>query len=459
MKVYKIDYLVQKDRVRKDVFVEIGKDGKIIGIQKEFNGDYDVIKGLVLPGFQNAHSHCFQYAMAGMAEIHSTVNEPDDFWSWRDSMYKIALQISPEQLESVATMLYSEMLRFGYTEVAEFHYLHHDKNGQAYSNLSEMGERLMAAAQKVGMKITLIPIFYQKGGFGKEVTEGQKRFLSPDSDKYLELVESSRKSAEKYSKAKVVKGIHSLRAVDEKSLQNVLKTKESELPLHIHISEQLKEVEECQAFYGARPVEWLMDNFDVNENYHLVHATHLTDSEVSSIAKSKASVVLCPSTEGNLGDGIFPLREFQSKRGRWSIGTDSHIGLQFMEELRILDYGQRLISHKRNTFYSQEQGNSGFYSLEQSIFNGRKAMGRDTENFFEIGEDFDAVVVDLAHPLLFMSNPELKLTTNLFSMDQTSIKEVYVAGERLVTGGMHNQIDSIWMDFAKTMDELKFRLS
>lgn len=457
MKVYKIDSLVQKDHVLKDVFVEIGQDGKIVGIQTDCSGDYDVINGMVLPGFQNAHSHCFQYAMAGMAEIHSTENEPDDFWSWRDSMYKIALQISPEQLESVATMLYSEMLRFGYTEVAEFHYLHHDKNGDPYSNLSEMGERLMAAAQKVGMKITLIPIFYQKGGFGKDATEGQRRFLSSDSDEYLNLVEASRKSAENYSKASVVKGIHSLRAVDQKSLENVLKTKENALPLHIHISEQLKEVEECKAFYGARPVEWLINNFDVDENYHLVHATHLTESEVSSIAKSKASVVLCPSTEGNLGDGIFPLRDFQNQLGRWSIGTDSHIGLQFMEELRILDYGQRLISHKRNTFYSSEQGNSGFYALQQSIFNGRKAMGRDTKDFFEIGEDFDAVVVDIAHPLLFMSSSELKLSTNLFSMDQTSIKEVYVQGERVVTGGMHNQIDSIWLDFAKTLKKLNFR--
>lgn len=457
MKAYKIDYLVQKDRVLRDVFVEIGKDGKIIGIQQEFNGDFEVIHGMVLPGFQNAHSHCFQYAMAGMAEIHSTDNEPDDFWSWRDAMYKIALQISPEQLQSVAKMLYSEMLRFGYTEVAEFHYLHHDKEGNKYGNLSEMGERLMAAAEEVGMKITLIPIFYQKGGFGKESTEGQRRFLSKDSDQYLRLVESSSKSAEKYSKAQVVKGVHSLRAVDHKSLENVLNTKEAALPLHIHISEQLKEIEECKAFYNARPVEWLMANFDVDENYHLVHATHLVESEIEAIAKSKANVVLCPSTEGNLGDGIFPLKTFQSLNGRWSIGTDSHIGLQFMEELRILDYGQRLISHKRNTFYSKDQGNSGFYGLNQSIFNGRKAMGRDTNNFFEIGEDFDAVVVDIAHPLLFMSNPELKLTTNLFSMDQSSIKEVYVCGERVVTGGMHSKMDSIWVEFASALNELSFR--
>jgi formimidoylglutamate deiminase len=457
VKAYKIDYLVQKDRVLENVFVEIGQDGKIIGIQQEFNGDFDVIHGLVLPGFQNAHSHCFQYAMSGMAEIHSTDNEPDDFWSWRDSMYKIALQISPEQLESVACMLYSEMLRFGYTEVAEFHYLHHDKDGHAFANLSEMGERLIAAAQKTGIKITLIPIFYQKGGFGKEAQDGQRRFISPNSDQYLELIEASKKSAENYNGAKVVKGIHSLRAVDEKNLQNVLNTKEAGLPLHIHISEQLKEIEECQAFYGARPVEWLTNNFDVNENYHLVHATHLTSSEVSAIAKSKANVVLCPSTEGNLGDGIFPLKEFQNQNGRWSIGTDSHIGLQFMEELRLLDYGQRLVSHKRNTFYSKDQGNAGFYSLQQSVINGRKAMGIESDNFFEIGQDFDAVVVDIAHPLMFFSNGNLKMTTNLYSMDQSSIKEVYVAGDRKVIGGLHSSMDGIWMEFAKTLKELKFR--
>ncbi|MEZ4937311.1 MAG: formimidoylglutamate deiminase [Crocinitomicaceae bacterium] len=457
MKVYKIDYLVQKDVVLKDAFLEVGKDGKIIGIQKEYNGDYEHLRGLVLPGFQNAHSHCFQYAMAGMAELHSTTNEPDDFWSWRDSMYKIALQISPEQLESVAMMLYSEMLRMGYTEVAEFHYLHHDKDGKAYSNLSEMGERLMSAAQKTGIKITLIPIFYQKGGFGKEASEGQRRFLSPDSENYLKLVEASRKSAENYSKAKVVKGIHSLRAVDEKGLQNVLNTKEKDLPLHIHISEQLKEVEECKSYYGARPVQWLLDNFEVDSNYHLVHATHLVESEIQGIANSGANVVLCPSTEGNLGDGIFPLRAFQEMGGKWSIGTDSHIGLQFMEELRLLDYGQRLISHKRNTFYSKQQGNPGFYGLSQAICNGRKAMGVQSSNFFEIGHDFDAVVVDMVHPLMFMSEPELKLSTLLYSMDQSSIKEVYVAGERIITNGMHEQMDSIWIDFAKTLKDLGFR--
>lgn len=457
MKAYKIEFLVQKDRVLQDVFVEVGKDGKILGIQTEYNGDYELIKGLVLPGFQNAHSHCFQYAMAGMAEIHSTENEPDDFWSWRDAMYKIALQISPEQLEVVAKMLYSEMLRMGYTEVAEFHYLHHDKEGKPYTNLAEMGERLMAAAEHTGIKLTLIPIFYQKGGFGQEATEGQRRFLSPNSDAYLKLVEASRELSSKYNRTKVVKGIHSLRAVDQKGLENVLNTKEGNVPLHIHISEQIKEVEECQSFYGARPVEWLLDNFEVDENYHLVHATHLVEKEISGIASSGANVVLCPSTEGNLGDGIFPLRKFQEIGGKWSIGTDSHIGLQFMEELRILDYGQRLISHKRNTFYSKTQGNAGFYSLNQSIFNGRKAMGRDSENFFEIGADFDAVVIDPAHPLLFSANPNLKLTTNLYTMDQSSIKEVYVAGERKITGGMHQEMESIWIDFVKTLNDLSFR--
>lgn len=457
MKAYKIDYLVQKDRILENIFVEVGQDGKIIGIQKEYNGDYDEIRGMVLPGFQNAHSHCFQYAMAGMAEIHSTESEPDDFWSWRDAMYKIALQIGPEQLESVACMLYSEMLRFGYTEVAEFHYLHHDKDGKHFQNLSEMGERLIAAAKKTGIKITLIPIFYQKGGFGKEAQEGQRRFLSHDADQYLNLIEASKKSAQNYIGAKVVKGIHSLRAVDEENLKSILTTKENDLPIHIHISEQLKEIEECKAFYGARPVEWLLDHFPVDENYHLVHATHLNENEISGIAKSKANVVICPSTEGNLGDGIFPLRSFLKLDGRWSIGTDSHIGMQFMEELRLLDYGQRLISHKRNTYYTPNEGNSGFYSLQQSIINGRKAMGVDSANFFEIGHDFDAVVVDLAHPLMFFSKPELKLATNLYAMDQTSIKEVYVAGVRKVAGGTHENMESIWMNFGQTLKELKFR--
>ncbi len=458
MKVYRIDYLVQKGRIHQDVYVQVEDDGKISAIYEEYSGNVEEIKALVLPGFQNAHSHCFQYAMAGMAEIHSTESESDHFWSWRDAMYRIALQISPDQLESVACMLYSEMLRYGYTEVAEFHYLHHDKKGNPYSNLSEMGERLISAANKTGIKITLIPIFYQKGGFGKEAQDGQRRFISRDSKDYLRLLEAANESAKSNNKAKVVPGIHSLRAVDEENIKNVLSEKKSGIPLHIHIAEQLQEIEECLAYYGKRPVEWLLDNFDVDENYHLVHATHLINSEITGIAKSQANVVLCPSTEGNLGDGIFPLRVFQEKEGRWSIGTDSHIGLQFMEELRMLDYGQRLISHKRKTFYSPAQGNSGFYSLNQSILNGRKAMGIDSADFFEIGADFDAVVIDLSHPLLTSSRSELMLTTNLYSMDQSSIRDVYVAGERVVIEGNHLKKDDFWDDFTKTLEDLKFRM-
>jgi formimidoylglutamate deiminase len=457
MKAYKIQYLVQKDEILEDVVISLNNEGKIISISQDEPHSAEEIRGMVLPGFQNAHSHSFQYAMAGMAELHAHESKSNDFWSWRTSMYKIALQIGPEQLQSVARMLYSEMLRYGYTQVAEFHYLHHDKGGVPYFNLSEMGERLIAAAESVGIKISLIPIFYQKGGFGKEAQSDQRRFISPDADAYFSLLEASQHSASHYDGANVAQGIHSLRAVDEFNFKEVVKEKAPGIPLHLHISEQLKEVEECLAFYKSRPVEWLMNQIDLNEDFHLVHATHLSQEEMVRLAQSSANVVICPSTEGNLGDGIFPLLGYHDLCGRWCIGTDSHISLNFPEELRILDYGQRLRSHRRRVYQDDQQSNPALFALGHAILNGRKAMGYLSENFFEIGADFDAVVIDLEHPMLSSSNPELKLTSYLYSMDPNSIKEVYIRGSKKVTEGRHIDKVSIWKEYKSALDLLKFR--
>lgn len=457
MKSYYVKGLLQNDGWQEDVTVTVDDNGCIESIDKGKQADAIELNGYALPGFQNAHSHAFQYAMAGLAEIHDIGANPDDFWSWRDAMYKLALSVDPDQMEAIAAMLYAEMLRHGYTHVAEFHYVHHDKNGRHYANLSEMGERMIAAAQSVGIGITLIPIFYQKGGFGKDPVEGQKRFLSHDADQYYRLLEASRKSCELYDRANVAIGIHSLRGVDPQVIKEVARDGDQDLPFHIHISEQLKEVEDSIAYLGKRPVEWMLDNVEMDGRYHLVHATHLTDHEVKGIAQSGAHVVLCPSTEGNLGDGLFPLRRFQELGGKWSIGTDSHIGINPLEELRILDYGQRLITHKRNTFVSPTEGDSGRYAIDMALQSGRRAMGNDQHTYFEVGAPFDAFIMSSDAPLLAVSGTEKVLSTLVYSSDASHHLATIARGRCVVSYNKHVKYETIKSQFVKTIKDLGSR--
>lgn len=416
----------------------------------------EYVKDFAIPSFQNAHSHAFQYAMNGLAEYHHSNEEADDFWSWREAMYRIALHIKPEELEAIAGMLYSEMLRHGYTHVAEFHYLHHDSNGKSYAQLSEMGERLMAAAQKVGMRITLLPMFYRNGGFGEEAKEGQRRFISQDLDSYARLFESSQKAASNYNLAFVGMGFHSLRAASITDIKDTLALRKNE-PIHIHISEQLKEVEECLAYSGKRPVELLSDSIDLNSNWHLVHATHLTENEVLSIAKSGAHVVLCPTTEGNLGDGLFPLKDFVKAGGRWSIGTDSHIGLSPMEEFRMLDYGQRLTLHTRNTFVNETSGDSAANAIRMAWKSGRSAMGVPEDSPFEIGQPLDLITLDANCPLLASASSKNRLNTFLYSGDPSWISGTMTGGQWKVKNQQHSLKESIHSEFVETLKKANFR--
>ena len=389
---YTFKKLLQKEGWKENITISCDEDGVITEIVENSNDKGQQIDGIAFPGFQNAHSHSFQYAMCGLAEVHP-VHTQDDFWSWRENMYHLALRLSPDDFETIATQLYYEMIRHGYTHVAEFHYLHHDISGNKYNNIAEMGERLISAAQKTGINITLIPIFYQKGGFGMPPTEKQKRFISFSEEDYLELFEKSAKATKKYKGANIALGIHSLRAVELPLVQLMANHWDYQnIPFHIHISEQLKEVNDCIDYTGKRPVEWMLDHVEMSQRFHLVHATHLTESEVKGIAQSGAHVVLCPSTEGNLGDGIFPLIDFQKSGGKWSIGTDSHIGLNPLEELRTLDYGQRLTSHKRNIFASDTTGNTGEFAIQMATLSGRKAMNDDSEEYFSVGSKLNAVV-------------------------------------------------------------------
>ncbi|GLB52395.1 formimidoylglutamate deiminase [Neptunitalea chrysea] len=418
------------------VSTENGKTTKI-SPNTDPTTDTHITKGFALPGFQNAHSHAFQYAMAGLAELHEGDGIPDDFWSWRSAMYDLALTLSPEQMEAIATQLYAEMARHGYTAVTEFHYLHHQPDGTPYAKVAEMGQRLINAAKTAGIHITLVPMFYQKGGFGIEPTKKQRRFISPTIEDYYKLLEATKEACTTYQFASYGMGIHSLRAVQEEDILKLTSEYDGSIPFHIHVSEQLKEIEDSINYYGKRPVQWLLDNVALNENYHLVHATHLDDAEVKGIAKSGAHVVLCPSTEGNLGDGIFRLHDFKEFGGNWSIGTDSHIGLNPLEELRILDYGQRLITHKRTSFYQLKQGDSGFNAIKMMWQSGRKAMGQSANEFFKIGASFDAVVIDASHPLLRTSGTKNLCNTIVYAQDVSNIFGTIVNGKWIVFNRDH----------------------
>lgn len=348
------------------------------------------------------------------------------------------------------------MLRHGYTHVAEFHYLHHDLSGEKYNNCSEMGERIIAAAKRAGIKLTLVPIFYQNGGFGKKAEQDQRRFISSSFNDYKNLVEASISSSKNYQHSSVAYGIHSMRAVSTENIIRLSEQKENDVPFHIHVSEQLKEIEDSIAFLGLRPVDWLSEHIDLNSDYHLVHATHLTQKEIECIAKSQANVVLCPSTEGNLGDGIFPLNEFLKYDGRWSIGTDSHVGLNPFEELRILDYGQRLISHNRNTFGNEISGDNGSIAISSALINGRKAMGIDQKQFFELGKPLDALVISDQHPLIQTASLKNLSNTLVYSSDSSMYKGTIVNGTWKIKDGNHAD-DNIHGDFTRTLNALKVR--
>lgn len=446
--------ILQESSWIENVVIKTNEHGIIESIEQDKSRkDY---KDYAVPGFQNAHSHAFQYAMAGLAELHSISTDQNDFWSWRKLMYELALSITPDQMEHIAAMLYKEMLRHGYTHVAEFHYVHHDINGNKYDNLSEMGERIIAAAEKTGIKLTLIPIFYQMGGFGKNPEEQQRRFISSSIEDYYKLFEASKLSTSHYEFSTIGYGVHSLRAVSSDNIIKLSENRLRDIPFHVHVSEQLKEITDSIDYLGLRPVEWLSEHIQLSDDFHLVHATHITEKEIKSIAHSNANVVLCPSTEGNLGDGLFPLNEFLKQGGTWSIGTDSHVGLNPFEEIRLLDYGQRLVSHNRNTFGNAKSGDNGNIALKSALINGRKAMGVNQKSFFEIGKAFDALIVSENHPIIRSTGPENRSNTLVYSSDPSMYRGTIVNGAWRIIHGEHSD-EKIHSNYIQTLNELKVR--
>jgi formimidoylglutamate deiminase len=453
VKYYRFEALLQQQGWISPAYIGISNSGELKSISDqppEENAAIEIVHGVALPGFPNAHSHAFQYAMAGMAEKHAP-SVADDFWTWREAMYECALAMEPDHVEAVAAMLYAEMLRMGYTHVAEFHYLHHDVNGRPYANVAEIGERLISASVTAGINLTLIPIFYEKGGFGLDAESRQRRFLSRTVDDYFRLLDATRELVSRTDNVRLGFGVHSLRAVSGINIFKTFENGPKDLPFHLHAAEQIKEVDASVGYLKQRPIEWLLDHLPLSDRFHIVHCTHLNDHEVKQLAYTRANVVLCPGTEGNLGDGVFRLTDFANHYGNWSIGTDSHISLNPFEDLRWLDYSQRLLTHKRNTF-----PDASTVMMNKVVPAGRLAMGIPTSNFFEVGRPFDAIVVKSTVPLFFSARLENLLPTILYTADPSVMEGTIVRGKWIVRNQVHVRAAEIRREFQRCMRELYF---
>lgn len=450
MKQWIFENLWQGHQWQKNVAINTDQEGTILTINNSIDTQYnntEIVKGYTLAGFPNAHSHAFQYAMAGRAET-ALWAQKDTFWTWRELMYKTALSLNPTQMQHVAEMLYAEMLRLGYTHVVEFHYLHHQPNGKPYENLAEMGERLIEAAQNTGIGITLIPVLYQKGGFQKDALPEQRRFISSNLEQYYQLLEKTQNIAKQYKNVQTAASFHSLRAVDTTVIQQIFKDLPESI-IHTHAAEQLQEVEDCLQTTQQRPVEWLLNNTPLGEKHFLVHCTHLTKTEVEQLAKSKATAILCTGTEGNLGDGVFKLTDYQNQQGKWAIGSDSQICLSPFEEIRWTDYHQRTQTHRRNTFDFESQKQHPYH---QTIFQGRAAANLPfLEDYFQVGMPLDAIIIDDEMPLLAAAETQNILPIILYNADSQWIKGTITQAKWRVKNQKHEKYEIFKYNYQQTL--------
>ena len=398
------------------------------------------LAGPVLPGMANLHSHAFQRALAGLTEVRGSPE--DDFWTWRELMYRFVERLSPALAQAVALQLYIEMLKAGYTAVAEFHYIH---------NPEEMLERHVDAARQAGIAITLLPSLYRWSGFGSTPLEPrQERFRS---DPQQILILASAASVHVSEDVRVGVAPHSLRAVDPAALKELVGSLDPRAPIHIHAAEQTKEVDECKAALGKRPVEWLLENHPINERWCIVHATHMVNAEVEGLAKSGAVAGLCPSTEASLGDGIFSLLEYRGAGGRYGIGGDSHVCRDPAEELRLLEYVQRLSARKRNLVVTKSSPAVGTTLWREAVTGGAQALGRAMGAILP-GKRADLVVLDGAHHELEAHSGDAIANAMIFSGSPGLVRDVMVAGEWAVQERHHAREENAARNYRQALREL-----
>ena len=407
--------------------------------------------GPLVPAIANLHSHAFQRAMAGLAEVAGSGD--DSFWTWREEMYRTVGLVNPDDVEAIAAKLYMEMLKGGFGHVAEFHYLHHQADGSAYADPAEMSLRILAAARTTGIGLTHLPVFYAHANFGGvDPNPGQRPFLH-DPDRFLALLQRLEPLCREAGHT-LGYAIHSLRAATPEEMRTILDAAPVRGPIHIHVAEQAKEIDDSLAWSGRRPVEWLLDEMPVDERWCAIHATHLTETERQRLARSGAVAGLCPATEANLGDGIFPAVDFMAEGGIFGVGTDSHVATSVAEELRLLEYGQRLRDRRRNRLASGPGASIGRTIFDAAHKGGAQAAGQKTSGI-AVGARADFVVLDGDNPYIAAASDNQILDRWLFALGGESVRDVMVAGEWKIRNGRHDREDDIDRAFARVLMKLK----
>jgi formimidoylglutamate deiminase len=435
---------------KQDVTITVDGHGMITHVGAGSEGER--ITGIAVPAMPNVHSHAHQRFMLGLAERAGP--GADSFWTWRQAMYGFALRLSPDDLEAVAAQLYVEMLKAGFSVVGEFQYLHHGPDGTPYADPAEMSLRCFAAAQHAGIGITILPTLYAFGGFGGQApVPGQRRFLN-QAERFLKIVSNLSIQARNHALRHVGISPHSLRAVTPELLREVIAALPADAPIHVHVAEQVKEVDDCLAFSGLRPVELLMREFDLSDRWTAIHATHMTPAESAALARSGAVAGLCPTTEANLGDGIFPAVDFMGQGGAIAIGSDSQITVSPSEDLRMLEYSQRLRDRTRNALAGGPGQSTGRTLYDAALKGGARSM-RQPIGAITPGHRFDVTVLDADHPLLAGRAEDWALDTWIFSGGNALVKDVFVGGAHVVKDHHHINEDQIARNFRAALRRLE----
>ncbi|MGA0616579.1 formimidoylglutamate deiminase [Paracoccus sp. KR1-242] len=411
--------------------------------------------GLLLPALANLHSHAFQRAMAGLSEAKGP--EPrDTFWTWRQIMYRFLDHLTPEDVEAIAALVQMEMLEAGYATNVEFHYLHHRPGGGHYDNIAEMSERVAAAASRTGIGLTLLPVHYQFGGVDRRaLTPGQNRF-GTNPDEFRRLLDGAERAlAALPPDAGIGVAPHSLRAVSPEGLR-LCESLRPDRPLHMHLAEQIPEIEEISAAYGLRPVEWLLENHRPDRRWTLIHLTHMTEDETRRLAATGAVAGLCPITESSLGDGIFNGTIWAEAGGRLGFGSDSNIRISLVEELRTLEYSQRLRDRGRAILATPDRS-TGRVIYQAGLDGGATAAGRET-GAIRAGLWADLCAVDLKNPVMFGRDEDQMLDSLIFAGHDGLVSDVWSAGRHMVQGGRHLERDAIMAEYLAAISRVQERM-
>lgn len=440
----------------RDVRIEVDARGAIAAVRARAEArGANRLQGPVLPGLCNLHCHAFQRALAGLAERRAA--SEDSFWTWREVMYAFVERIGPQELEAIARQLYVELLKGGFTSVCEFHYVHNGPDGKPYARPHEMSERIVAAATEAGIGLTLLPVLYIASDFGPTAPQpGQRRFLGTPASVATMVERLARRWA---SNPNLRFGIapHSLRAVPPEALAECVRALDAidpSAPIHIHIAEQAQEVEDCRAWSGRRPVEWLLEHHELSPRWCLVHATHMSEAETERLARSGATAGLCPTTEANLGDGLFPLHRYLECDGRFGVGSDSNVSVSAIEELRWLEYGQRLAHRRRSIAATTATPSVGRTLYERALSGGASAAARPVAGIAP-GERADFVVLDPASPFLAERTGDALLDAFVFGGNTSPIRDVFVGGAAMIADRRHAEESRILGDFRRAVSRLR----